>query len=282
MQLLSWNIQNGIGTDGELSLQRIASVIIEMGAPDVICLQEVSRGLVLQRDSTAPDQIAELRSLFPDYQVIFGCAIDATTASSNSRWQFGNAILSKLPLLSIQHYLLPQPATSDVRHMRRQATQVVVRSATGPIRVVNTHLEYHCLLQRKAQIGALRSLQLDALSQHAAPPKSDAAGPYQTIPQSVDSIYVGDFNILFESEEYMHMMSSLDDQARPFEDAWLLAHPNLPHAPTCGIYDHDSWPQGPHCRDFMFVAGACTQQVKTLKVNTQTNASDHQPLLLTC
>ncbi len=282
MQLLSWNIQNGIGTDGELSLQRIASVITEMGAPDVICLQEVSRDLALQSDSDAPDQVAELRSLFPDYQVLFGCAIDATTADGASRWQFGNAILSKLPQLSIQHHLLPQPATSDVRHMRRQATQVVVRSSTGPVRVVNTHLEYHSLRQRKAQIEALRSLQLDALSQHAAPPKSDLVGPYQSIPHSVDSIYVGDFNMLFESEEYLHMMSPMDGDAHPFEDAWLLAHPNLPHAPTCGIYDRDSWPEGPHCRDFMFVAGACAQQVKALEVNTQSNASDHQPLLLTC
>ena len=61
--ILSWNIQNGKGMDGEVSMQRIADVIATMGTPDVICLQEVSRGLALTDDAGAPDQVAELSDL---------------------------------------------------------------------------------------------------------------------------------------------------------------------------------------------------------------------------
>ena len=75
-RILSWNIQNGIGIDGRVSLPRVARVIEEMGPVDVICLQEVSRGLELP-GGTAPDQIAELDDLFPQYDAIFGAAVDS-------------------------------------------------------------------------------------------------------------------------------------------------------------------------------------------------------------
>lgn len=51
--VLSWNIQCGKGIDGEIRIDRIARVIRELGDPDVICLQEVSRKLPLL-DGVAP------------------------------------------------------------------------------------------------------------------------------------------------------------------------------------------------------------------------------------
>ena len=38
IQILRWNIQNGEGVDGAISLERIAATIFNMSAPDVICL----------------------------------------------------------------------------------------------------------------------------------------------------------------------------------------------------------------------------------------------------
>ena len=48
IQILSWNIQNGEGVDGKISLNRIADTIFSMATPDVICLQEVSRNSILK------------------------------------------------------------------------------------------------------------------------------------------------------------------------------------------------------------------------------------------
>lgn len=281
MQILSWNIQNGIGVDGVLSLKRIATEIRRMAEPDMICLQEVSRGLSLQAGDDAPDQIHELEQLFPEYEVIFGAAIDASAKDTETRWQFGNAVLSKVSFISIQHHILPTLATSKVRHMTRQSIEVVVTGSAGLMRVVNLHLEFHSLSQRKAQIEKLRGLQLEALMEKQNPRMSDPHGPYQAVPRPVNAIYCGDFNMLHQSEEYLEMVSPLAHEVKPFYDAWEIVHPDNAHDPTCGIFDHKSWPEGAHCRDFVFAAGDCANQVKEFVVNKSTDASDHQPLLVT-
>ena len=63
-------------------------------------------------------------------------------------------------------------------------------------------------------------------------------------------------------------------------DAWTSLYPDRPHAPTCGIFDREQWPQGPHCRDFFFAAGPLAGAIRNLAVNLESDASDHQPLCL--
>ena len=278
--ILSWNIQNGRGQDGRISLARIADVIAGMGTPDIICLQEVSRGLALGADAGTPDQIDELSTLLPGYEIVFGTAIDAIDKNSEGRWQYGNALLTRLPPLTISSHPLPRPGVPDKRHMTRQATEVVVADLAGPLRIVNLHLEFHSVVHRMAQVDRLRDLQREALEQRELPPMTDAAGPYQPIVRPVDAVFCGDFNMLHDSEEYRRLLAPLADETRPFHDAWELVQPDRPHDPTCGIHDHAQWPEGPHCRDFFFVAGDCVRVVSSMRVNTETDASDHQPLII--
>ena len=279
-RILSWNIQNAKGVDDVVSLPRIAEVIRSMGEHDVICLQEVSRGLPLDGSGDRPDQVAELTALFPGYAVVFGAAIDALANDGGERWQFGNAVLTRVPPLSVQHHILPRPADDRVKHMTRQATEVVVDTGCGPLRVVNLHLEYHSLAQRKAQVEKLRRIQAEAMAECRAPPKVDPDGAYQAIPRPVDTVYCGDFNMLVDSAEYHLMLSQSSVESAPFHDAWRLAYPDEPHPPTCGVFDPIHWPEGPHCRDFFFVAGGCAKRVLGVSVNGSTDASDHQPLVL--
>ena len=106
-RILSWNIQNGKGCDGRISLERIAEVIAAMGSADVICLQEVSRGLELEAGVAAPDQVAELEQLFPGYEIAFGVAFEARSSDAGTRWQYGNAILTRLPLrMMLSHHCI--------------------------------------------------------------------------------------------------------------------------------------------------------------------------------
>jgi endonuclease/exonuclease/phosphatase family metal-dependent hydrolase len=278
--ILSWNIQNGKGNDGRISLERIAAVIGAMGEPDVICLQEVSRGLVLEAGSAAPDQVAELGQLFPGYEMAFGVAFEARPPGANARWQYGNAVLSKLPLLMMLSHPLPRPGVENLRHMTRQATEVVVADSSGPLRIVNTHLEFHSALHRLAQVERLRDLQREALEETAMPPRTDSSGPYQQVARPADAIYCGDFNMLPGSTEYQRLVAPLADEGRPFDDAWMTLFPGRGHDPTCGIYDRRQWPEGPHCRDFFFASGRCSAALRDMKVDTKTDASDHQPLML--
>lgn len=280
-QILSWNIQNGKGVDDMVSLPRIAEVIRSMGDHDMICLQEVSRGLSLDGSGDRPDQVGELAELFPGYEVVFGAAIDALDNTGGHRWQFGNVLLTRLPMLSIQHHVLPRPADGNVRHMTRQAMEVVIASESGPLRIVNLHLEYHSLVQRLAQVDRLRHLQAETMAEYDEPPRTDPDGAYRAIPRPVDAIYCGDFNMLADSSEYRLLLSPLGGESALFQDAWTIVNPDAPHPPTCGVFDHVHWPEGPHCRDFFFVAGECVGLVDGVSVNTETAASDHQPLVLT-
>lgn len=279
ISVLSWNIQNGEGVDGRVDLPRIAAVIREMGKADVICLQEVSRGLPLEGAGT-PDQVAELASLFPRYEVVFGAAVDSDPGGSGRRWQFGNALLSRLPVISLRHHLLPRPAVAAETHMARQAIDVILACGSGRLRVVTTHLEYHSAAQRRAQVQRLRDIEAEACALRLSPPAADAGGPYQGVLPPPGALLCGDFNMEVASEEYELMLSGLAEEGHAIHDAWKNLYPDRPHAPTCGLFDRKQWPQGPHCRDFFFVTGSLGGALRDLRVNQESDASDHQPLWL--
>jgi exonuclease III len=81
--------------------------------------------------------------------------------------------------------------------------------------------------------------------------------------------------------EPQHAM--LHGSSRPglnYRDAWLLAQPDRPRAPTCGIHDHVQWPNGADCRDFIFVTQDLSSRVRRVSVDAVTAASDHQPVLI--
>ena len=152
-------------------------------------------------------------------------------------------------------------------------------TADGPLRVVNTHLEYHSTEQRRAQVMRLRDFEQQMLGQCRQPPL-EGTGPYRAIPQAVQGLICGDFNMEVGSTEYDLMLAPLADEGPAIADAWRIAHGERAHDPTCGVFDHVQWPQGRHCRDFFFAVGAAADAVRSVWVNTDTDASDHQPLVL--
>ena len=279
--ILSWNIQNGKGIDDEVSLARIASVIAGMGDPDVICLQEISTQLPLFGADQDADQVAALNALFPGYDIIFGAAIEASRYGKTPRWQYGNATLSRLPVLTVFKHPLPQPPDENIRQMPRQATETTVATNSGPLRIINTHLEFHSKYQRLAQVARLRTLHHEVVGNVKTPPLADADGSYQQLIRPESCVICGDFNIDVSSQEYDTMLAPFPEDETSLSDAWRVINPDLPHAPTCGVHDHIQWPQGPHCRDFFFVTNDVAKAADSVVVDTETNASDHQPLMLT-
>ncbi len=280
MIVASWNIQNGKGVDNVISLARIAEVTKELCDPDVICLQEVSRNLPLSGPDDIPDQIAQICELFPGYEAIFGSAVEAASAGTRARWQFGNVTLTRLPVLSVFHHPLPQPAEPGAKHMPRQAIELTVKAARGPVRIFNTHFEFHSARQRLAQVQRLREIYEETVSNTITPPSFDGAGPYQFVDRAPHCVMCGDFNMEIDSPEYAAMIAPLPMSGAAFLDAWPLKHGSQPHAPTCGVHDHVQWPMGSHCRDFFFISESLKPAVRELRVDTQTKASDHQPMML--
>jgi endonuclease/exonuclease/phosphatase family metal-dependent hydrolase len=268
--ILTWNIQCGLGCDGVVDLARIARVVKAMGEADVICMQEVARND--PAIAGGADQAAELEALFPGYEMFFGSALDRYS-SNNKRREFGNLLLSRLPVLQVFRHLLPKPAEGGIKHMQRQAIEAVVETRGGRLRVVTTHLEYYSAAHRAAQIERLHALQAEVADNEARPPKP-AASPYDLVPRPASLVLCGDLNLLPDDAQYRRLFQP------PFLDGWRFFRKNEPDPPTTGLFDRKQWAMGGHCRDYFAVTGEVARRISALEVDLATDASDHQPLRL--
>jgi endonuclease/exonuclease/phosphatase family metal-dependent hydrolase len=93
LTLVSYNIHSGIGTDGRFDLHRIGETLREIN-PDIVALQECGdfRGATDHQEH--PELLAELLGL----HMAFG-----PNVVQNGR-RYGNAILSRLPILRSRNY----------------------------------------------------------------------------------------------------------------------------------------------------------------------------------
>ncbi|MDJ0956046.1 MAG: endonuclease/exonuclease/phosphatase family protein [Arenicellales bacterium] len=278
MELLTWNIQAARGVDGINDTQRIAHVIQDMGNPDVICLQEVACHLPVVDAGRGEDQVNSLAALFPNHDAFYGAAIDCI-GPNNTRMRFGNLILSRFPVTQTSLHQLPRPLDPENKNMPRQATEVIVRDGSSWIRVMTTHLEYHSALQRKAQVRYLGEFLNEAHSRAKAQSVIANTGPYEVVRETGSSVLCGDFN-LEPTDPVYHTLTSTDSTNGELVDAWPALHGSSQHAPTCGLFDKEQWPEGPHCRDFFFLTPNLASRIELFEVNPSTDASDHQPIRL--
>ena len=109
MRLLTWNIQWGLGMDGQVDLARIIAHAQGLADPDVICLQEVADGMPDLSGNDGSDQFAAIAALLPGYQAIAGAGVE-TFDEAGRRQRFGNMILSRLPVRQVLRHQLPWPA----------------------------------------------------------------------------------------------------------------------------------------------------------------------------
>lgn len=281
MKLLSWNIQWCRGVDGRVDTARIARVIRQLADADVICLQEVARGFDTLAGNTGEDQFALLAAEFPSYTAVEGIAVDVAHEQGGRR-QFGNLLLSRLPVRQAWRHLLPWPADADHVDMQRVAIEAVIEApSVGDLRVTCTHLGFYSAAQRLAQVQGLRALHALAHSHGPRPARADSSrGPFHWRPRPAAGIVCGDFNCEPGSAAHVRMLAPFDDGTPAFRDAWPLTHPGRPHDDTVGLYDTVQWPRRFAC-DFAFVSQDLAPRVTAFEVDAQSAASDHQALLLT-
>lgn len=288
MQVLTWNTQWCCGMDGKVSVERIVRHALQMGEGsgglDVLCLQEIAVNYPALQGSPG-DQVAQLEALLPGWQVFFGASVDEFTAQGRQR--FGNVIATRLPVLRVQHHALPYPAQAGVRSMPRMCTVVTVRDPMlGAVRLMTTHLEYYARLQRMAQARALRALQIEACGQAlAAPPPANDGSPYQTKPHTVHAVLCGDFNFEPHEEEYAQLAAPWaqgEEGAQApgvWHNSWTVLKPGEPQPPTFRLVDR-TWGPEPGACDFIWVSDSLRPHVRGWQTDGATQASDHQPVLL--
>ena len=277
MKIISWNVQWCRGVDGRVDPARIVRVTRELGDADVICYQEVARNFPGLKGSSGENQFRVLADAFPDYAPFEGIAVDVADDRGGRR-QFGNLLLSRMPVARVFRHLLPWPASREHADMPRVAIEADLASG---IRVTTTHLAYYSRSQRAAQVEALRELHSHASGHARSPERPDHAnGPFRWAARPGPALVLGDFNCEPHSSDHSRMLADFDVPVAPFRDAWALAHAGVPHAPSVGVFDREQWPN-PFCCDYAFVSSDIGHRLSECEVDQRSDASDHQAIILT-
>ena len=278
MKLITWNIQWCRGCDGRVDPVRIIETARRFADFDLLCLQEVSDGFPGLAGSHGENQFAILASLLPDFHAVEGIAVDVP-GQTGRRARFGNLLLSRLPVLGVWRHLLAWPADSKTVGMQRVAIEAVIEAPSGPLRVITTHLEYYSKTQRAAQVEHLRALHAEACAHSSDQGLAKHVGsPFEARIRPTRALLCGDFNFLVDSDDHARIQQPIANAPR-WLDAWRLLNPDTPHPHTNGVHDRDQWPS-PHTCDFVFVTEDLAPEVRSLSVNAETDASDHQPVLI--
>jgi len=243
VRLVTFNTHHGVGDDGRHDLPRLATVLAAADA-DVICLQEVDRHFGARSENV--DQ-ALLLARALDMQLAWGPAIDEPRPGGQPRGEYGNALLSRLPILISDVHRLPGGGEP------RAALRTMIELDGGALWVTTTHLSRKSG-DRAAQVAALADL-------HTAPMET--------------GVVVGDFNASPDAPEMAGLRAK-------FADAWELANERDDRS-GWKFWQHDEGhthpARSPHRRiDQAWVTPGVA--VAAAEVLDGAGASDHLPLMV--
>lgn len=283
MKILTWNVQWCRGIDGRVDPERIVSEIRRLGEADVVCLQEIGDNFPAPRlpGSDGSDQFRQLAELMPGYAAIAGVAVDQP-GEQGARRRFGNMIFSRLPVKQVYRWLLPHPCEPGVAGMPRIAVEAVVAAPFGDVRIITTHLEWYSIVQRRAHVEELRRIYADghAHARHGRVVMGLEQGPFETYVRPEATVICGDFNLEYDSDLHARMVAPFGDETPALTNAWDLLHPGEPYPATFLIHSTMPGYGQLHC-DFFFVDPDVAARVAAWDVDQDTQASDHQPVVLT-
>jgi len=144
VRVVSYNIHHGEGLDGEIDLERIARAIRDL-APQVVCLQEVDRGMVRTNGRDFPRELSGLLGM----EAVFGANLEQNGG------EYGNATLTDLPILDSENIRLPVLPGEEPRGCLRVTVEIDGR----PLDILNTHFGLR-VKERRKQANAIMELPL--------------------------------------------------------------------------------------------------------------------------
>lgn len=278
----TYNIQYGKGADGTYDLDRIAR---DVAAADIVAFQEVTQHW---RRTGGIDQAAWIAERL-GLHYVFGAAydVDASTVATDGkavhrRRTFGNMVASRWPIRATRTILLPKKPLHRVFDIHRSATEALIATPIGPMRVYSVHLSHLNSAQRLPQIAALREAVARAPVEGAAwdhPHRradwnEDSEPPHLPEP----AIVAGDFNCDWRSPDYAEICGELDPRTgrmtrnEQWLDSWTLA----------GKREDDGTSHFGEQRriDYAFVTPSLADRVKESWIDTQARGSDHFPVFV--
>ena len=285
MKIVTYNIQYGRGRDHRYDLDRIADAV---SGADVIALQEVER---FWSRSGGVDQPGVVARRFPGHYRAYGPGVDLHLAGTEpgdgdaGRRQFGNMLLSRTPLHTVRHHLLPKYGSLGPMSLQRSALEGVIAVRGGHVRVYSVHLTHLSAETRLPQVEAL--LKVHAGAVHEGPPVSGGSGLREEwtrdgMPPPVprDAILLGDFNMEPDSEEYERIVGPMSPYGgritnpEGFVDAWVEAGHPIDAGATAEVRGR------PARLDYCFVSAGLKDRIRDVRVDSDAAGSDHQPVWL--
>ncbi|NNE91983.1 MAG: endonuclease [Verrucomicrobiales bacterium] len=230
IRVLCYNVHWCLGTDGKYDVPRLAEVIKKTN-PDLVALQEVDVGVERSGRVHEAQELSKLTGL----EVRMG----PTQAYQGGL--FGNAVLSKYPILDVEIHPLPYTeATEEKVTYPRGCIVVTVKGPNGkPLRFVSTHFQHNMPEDRVAEAKAINELLADS---------------------DIPTILAGDMNAKPEEEP----IQILEKEWKHAADAEM--------APTAPAVN-------PRYRiDYIFHRPAGAFEVKEASVIDEEIASDHRPV----
>ncbi len=231
VRVLCYNIHYGQGTDGKYDVARLAKVIAQT-KPDLVALQEVDVGVKRSNRVHEAQRLSELTGL----EVRFG------PTQHYEGGLFGNAVLTRLPILDVMIQPLPYTESTPERvTYPRGAIVVTVMGPDGkPLRFISTHFQHNVPEDRVAEAKAINQ--------------------YFASESEVPTILAGDMNARPEEEPIQVLLkrwtNAIDKDATPT-------------APSTK----------PRSRiDYIFYRPAARFEVSETKVINEPLASDHRPV----
>ncbi|MEJ6783631.1 endonuclease/exonuclease/phosphatase family protein [Aminobacter sp. Piv2-1] len=281
MKLVTYNTQYGVGRDGRYDLERIARAV--EGA-DIVALQEVTRNFM--RNNMA-DMVDGLAKLLPDYFHVYGVAMDIDFGMvgddgkpANKRLQFGNMVLSRWPIVASRNLLLPRSRRISRGNLQRSALEALIMAPSGPLRVYSVHVDHVSQEERLLQIRHLKE-RVYAFAMEGGAITGAAEYGFPELPCPEEFVLMGDFNMVPGSPEHL-VMTGIPD---PVEGAQIVAHhPVDAFALAGGVPDGSvSWSDTNHSEktrliDYVFVQADLAAKVKSVRIDTDADGSDHQPV----
>lgn len=275
MKLITWNIQWARGVDDKVDPHRIIDHAREMADFDVLCLQEVAANFPDLDGNDRTDQFALFSERLPGFTAIEAIGVDIPDGEGG-RKRFGNMILTRLPVAQALRHVLPWEAAAT-RNMPRVLVEAMVETPFGPIRVMTTHLEYSSPMLRAAQVEGIRQIHRMAAARQATP-RLPGLHTYAPTPNTASAILTGDFNMRPDDAGLAQLLAPFDGDVPPLVDLWPVLKGTEPHPPSAFICDQTYGPPG--CLDFVLATPDLAARARSIVYDTETRASDHQPILI--
>jgi len=286
MRLASYNIQYGKGKDLKYDLARICASI---ESADIIALQEVERYWPRSGDMDQPAEIVRL--LGEKYYWVYGPGFDIDANGGkpgNRRAQFGNMVLSRFPIVSSRHHLLPKMGLAKQFSLQRSLIEAVIVSPKGnPLRVNSLHLSHVGDGDRAPQVEKILEIHRTAPLEGGAW-CGEREGTEWTFgkpppPMPAEAVYMGDFNLTPDSPLYTRLTGPYSgdygrmSHAGGLVDAFVVAggKESDPKDWTC---DTCNPPQTHRRIDFCFVSTELRKCITKAWVDQKAQGSDHQPI----